>query len=591
MKNEKILLRSGYLAVGSRRHTYNQMKNNTSQSTILIRQKLVGGFCFLLWLLLFFRLAFLQVVMGRAYGTVAESQHKVKVPLLSERGDILDRNGRLLTGSLEVQSIYALPDHVKNKESTAGEIATLGLGTSKEILSLLQKRKRFVWIRRDVEREIVHKLRELDLEGIGVAKDQRRYYPRGSLAGNLLGFVGEDGVGLEGVEYEFDQLLKGEKGWVILQRGARGGVYPFPEYPAMDPRRGKDILLTIDADIQSICEESLAKNVKRFHAKGGSVICLDPKTGEILAMANSPGYDPNRNGRGAPGVWRNRIITDLFEPGSTFKVVIDAAAVEKEVVELEERVDDGSGVIVVSGRKIRDPKKHGPYTFQQAVERSSNAASVRIAHRVGRRDLYLFARNFGFGNRTGIDLPGEANGVLPLPEEWSSIRFANIALGHGLSGTVLQLSMAFGAIANDGVLLEPRILLAVGNAGRPPEVEPRVVRRVISLETTKVMKILLLGVVEQGTGRLASLPGLRIAGKTGTAQKVLEAGGYSKDRLITSFVGFFPVENPILLIACIVDEPKGNPWGATVSAPLFREITQKIVHLSSYQPLLLARMK
>ncbi|MCH7760779.1 penicillin-binding protein 2 [candidate division TA06 bacterium] len=568
-----------------------QLRIDKTQFPSPIRQRVVGWFCFLLWLLLLSRLAYIQVVRGSAYGTEAENQHRVKVPLFPERGKILDRNGRLLAGSLEVNSIYALPSQLRDKEKVAQKLAALGLGHSKKILSLLQRRKSFVWIRRDVEKEKILQVRELGFEGIGIAKDRRRYYPRGKLAGNLLGFVGEDEVGLEGVEYEYDDLLKGEMGWAILQRGARGGLYPFPEYPDMPPRPGKKIFLTIDADIQSICEENLEKYVERFHAKGGSILCLNPKTGELLAMANSPGYDPNRNGRGAPGVWRNRIITDLFEPGSTFKVVIDAAAVEKEVVELEERVDDGSGVIVVSGRKIRDPKKHGPYTFQQAVERSSNAASVRIAHRVGKRDIYLFARNFGFGTRTGINLPGEANGVLPLPEEWSSIRFANIALGHGLSGTVLQLSMAFGAIANDGVLLEPRILLAVGNADRPPEVEPRVVRRVISLETTKVMKILLSGVVERGTGRLASLPGLRIAGKTGTAQKVLESGGYSNDRLITSFVGFFPVENPILLIACIVDEPKGNPWGATVPAPLFREITQKIVHLSSYQPLLLARMK
>jgi cell division protein FtsI/penicillin-binding protein 2 len=465
------------------------------------------------------------------------------------------------------------------------------LGTYQEITNHLESQSKFVWIRRDVEKKVLQRIKKLDLKGIGVTKDQRRNYPMGIMGGNLLGFVGEDGVGLEGVEFEFDHLLKGEKGWTVLQRGANGGLYPFPVYPEIPPRSGKNVYLTIDADIQSICEVSLDKFIKRFRANGGSVVCIHPGTGEILAMVNSPGYNPNRRGSGSPRNWRNRVVTDLFEPGSTFKVVIDAAAIEKDVVDLEERVDDGSGVILVSGHKIRDPKKHGPYTFQQAVERSANAASVRIAQRVGKEDLYLYARSFGFGTKTGIRLPGEAHGSLSSPEEWSSIKFANIALGHGISGTALQLAMAFGAIANDGVLLEPQILHGVGSLGKLSRIKPKIVRRVITRDTASTLKELLQGVVKRGTGKLAKIQGVSIAGKTGTAQKIMENGKYSFDRVITSFVGFFPAEDPILLFVCIVDEPKGDVWGATVSAPLFRDIAKKVIHLPSYEGLIFSGVK
>jgi cell division protein FtsI/penicillin-binding protein 2 len=567
------------------------MKKNKKPQQIFTRQNFAGWFCFLLWAVLILRLGFLQVILGSTYSEAANNQHRVKVPLFPERGRILDKKGKLLAGSLEVYSIYAFPRQVENRERTAKRLSSVGLGTYQEILTLLKSQSKFVWIQRDVENRVLRRIKKLDLVGIGVTKDQRRNYPMGIMGGNLLGFVGEDGVGLEGVEFEFDQLLKGEKGWAVLQRGANGGLYPFPEYPEIPPRSGKDVYLTIDADIQSICEVSLDKYVKRFRANGGSVVCIHPRTGEIIAMANSPGYNPNRKGSGSPEKWRNRIVTDLFEPGSTFKIVIDAAAIEKDVVDLEERVDDGSGVILVSGHKIRDPKKHGPYTFQQAVERSANAASVRIAQRVGKEDLYLYARSFGFGTKTGIRLPGEAHGSLSSPEEWSNIKFANVALGHGISGTALQLAMAFGAIANDGFLLEPQILRGVGSFGKLSRIKSKIIRRVVTRDTASMLKELLQGVVERGTGKLARIRGVSIAGKTGTAQKIMENGSYSLNRVITSFVGFLPAEDPVLLFACIVDEPKGDVWGATVSAPLFRDIANKVIHLPSYEGLIFSGVK
>jgi cell division protein FtsI/penicillin-binding protein 2 len=567
------------------------MKKSKKPQQIFTRQNFAGWFCFLLWAVLILRLGFLQVILGSTYSEAANNQHRVKVPLFPERGRILDKKGKLLAGSLEVYSIYAFPRQVENRERTAKRLSSVGLGTYQEILTLLKSQSKFVWIQRDVENRVLRRIKKLDLVGIGVTKDQRRNYPMGIMGGNLLGFVGEDGVGLEGVEFEFDQLLKGEKGWAVLQRGANGGLYPFPEYPEIPPRSGKDVYLTIDADIQSICEVSLDKYVKRFRANGGSVVCIHPRTGEIIAMANSPGYNPNRKGSGSPEKWRNRIVTDLFEPGSTFKIVIDAAAIEKDVVDLEERVDDGSGVILVSGHKIRDPKKHGPYTFQQAVERSANAASVRIAQRVGKEDLYLYARSFGFGTKTGIRLPGEAHGSLSSPEEWSNIKFANVALGHGISGTALQLAMAFGAIANDGFLLEPQILRGVGSFGKLSRIKSKIIRRVVTRDTASMLKELLQGVVERGTGKLARIRGVSIAGKTGTAQKIMENGSYSLNRVITSFVGFLPAEDPVLLFACIVDEPKGDVWGATVSAPLFRDIANKVIHLPSYEGLIFSGVK
>lgn len=405
-----------------------------------------------------------------------------------------------------------------------------------------------------------------------------------SLAGNLLGFVGEDKTGLEGIEYQFESVLGGTPGWAVLQK-VSGNHYPFPDCPRKKAERGKDMILTIDASVQSVCEEELKKTVDRFRARQGAAIVLDPNTGEILAMANHPSYDPNLLGKGYPSTWRNRAITDMFEPGSTFKIVVDGAALDRSLVAPEDSIDSNGGVIRIGLLKIRDVKNRGIMTFAEAVAYSSNVVAVKIAGRLGKDRLYESARAFGFGNKTGIMLPGEAKGSLSPPGEWSEIRFANVAIGQGVAVTALQLALAYASIANGGELVEPRIVKGVvdSNGRFLKKSDVRIVRRVISKEACDKLSDVLRGVVEFGSGWMAQLDGIGVAGKTGTAQKAEPGTGYVDDKLVCSFAGFLPAIDPRLVIVVVVDEPVGKHWGSDVAAPLFKRIAKKVIEMRPYQ--------
>ena len=411
--------------------------------------------------------------------------------------------------------------------------------------------------------------------------NKKRIYSLGEVAGNLLGFVGKDNIGLEGVEYEFDPLLSGTPGWMTLGKTPRGHLYPYPGYPRTREVPAKDIVLTIDADIQAIAEESLGKRIGEVQAKRGMAVVINPKTGEILAMATVPCYNPNYWKREEER--RNVPVQDQFEPGSTFKIVPLSVIVDEGIVGLEDTVEDGSAKITISGKTIRDVRPHGPFTFAQAVWKSSNVAFVKLADLIGTRKFYATAKAFGFGIPTGVALPGEASGRLSLPSSWSSLRFANIAFGQGVSCTLLQLAFAYQSIANDGVLLKPIIIKEIlSEKGKVLyEFKPVRVREVLSPEKARGVSELLCGVIEEGSGKLAKIPGLRMAGKTGTANKCVN--GRYVSSYMASFVCFFPVEDPIFLVATMIDEPKYMHLGGDVCGPLMHDIAEKIIRIKEYR--------
>jgi cell division protein FtsI/penicillin-binding protein 2 len=408
----------------------------------------------------------------------------------------------------------------------------------------------------------------------------KRVYPFAEVGGNLLGFVGKDGIGLEGIEYEFDPLLSGKPGWMTLGKTPRGHLYPYPGYPRKRIEPAKDIVLTIDADVQSIIERALVRRVNQLTAKRGCAVVLDPGSGEVLAMATVPSSNPNR--WRAANNWRNAPLQDEFEPGSTFKIVTLSAVVEGKVVAVTDTVEDGSCEIMVKGKKIRDVRRHGPFTFEESVWRSSNVAFVRLSRMIGKQKLYDRAILLGFGTPTGVELPGETRGKLSSPSGWGELRFANLAFGHGVTCNLLQLAFAYQAIANGGMLLKPLIVKeVVSSSGKSLyKGESRRVRRVLPHETATEVTDLLCGVVSKGSGMLARMSDMRMAGKTGTANKCVK-GRYTNS-YISSFICFFPADAPIFLVACLIDEPKSLYLGGEVCGPLMREIVENLRYLRPY---------
>lgn len=544
-----------------------------------MRVKVFIVFTIFIWVMILLRLFSVQIVKGESYSETAKRQHKKGAYINTDRGCIYDRNGRLLAFSVPAKSCFALPHKISNPPRTANILSAIGLKEKEKILSLLTSKGKFVWIERYIEDSMVDRLNQYRLSGIFIAEDKRRYYPVAG-AGNLIGFCGEDSKGLEGIEYEFDSILNGKAGFAIFNLDANG--HTLLEYFEKNPEKGCDLILTIDSDIQRIVTEELEIGMKRYNASAGNCIVLDPKTGEILAIANFPYHNPNHKGNGHAAKWRNRAVADIFEPGSTFKIVTAAAAIQENIIHPDDSVDVENGSLIICGHEIKDVKEYKKLTFSEIIEKSSNIGVVKIAKRVGKEKLYLYARSFGFGCELGIDLPGEREGIITTPEKWSEIHFANIALGQGVAVTGLQLAFAYQAIANDGVLTRPLIVRKiVGKNGKiKKEFFPQTIRRVVSSKTAEILRGILHQVLESGTGRRARLS-IPVSGKTGTAQKSTEKG-YSKDKFFASFVGFFPTDDPKFLISIVVDEPKGKYQGGEVAAPIFRNIGERLLNLSDY---------
>lgn len=517
----------------------------------------------------------LQVLERDRLGAMAAAHYRETVKLPPDRGAIYDRQGHELAATVQVGSIYAHPNRIQKKAKTAGMLAAALKEDRRYILKKLRTGRSFVWIRRKVSPEKVQRVKELRLDYVGVAAEAGRYYPGRELAAHILGFVGVDNQGLEGLEKKYDDLLRGPQYRLVQMTDAmRRPFYVSRVVPSGE--RKHDLVLTIDKDIQYRAQKALREAVKRSGARGGHCVVVNPATGEILALAVAPEFNPNAFSRYSPDQWRNRVVTDSYEPGSTMKAFLLAAALEEDVVTGLTRFDCEHGDYSIAGHVIHDTHKYGVLTVSDIIVRSSNIGAAKIGGRLGYSRFLTYLKAFGFGQRTGSDFLGEARGFLRPAAAARPIDRLTAFFGQGLSVTSLQLVMGVAALANGGKLMRPYVVKEVrDDSGKVVRRNhPQMVRRVISPQTALSVSRILQGVVgEEGTGRSAAISGYRVAGKTGTAQKLdRKIGRYSKSKYVASFVGFAPAEDPKVAILVMIDEPKGIPYGGEVAGPVFRQI-------------------
>ena len=540
------------------------------------------------------RLAQVQLVQHDAYVAKAQRQQERTLSLEPVRGTILDRKNRVLAESVAAVSVYADPQSIVDVRGTAKALARVhGIDLSaSEIEEKLSANSAFAWIARQAPVETGEAIRNLHLPGIFLLDAHRRTYPRGTLAANVVGYIGLDGEGLAGIEHSFDAQMRGRAGRVTLLRDARRGMYLVGGEGPNRPVDGSDIVLTIDSVVQYITEHALAAVVAKWHAAGGTAVVMDPSDGSILAMASVPTFDPNRFGEFPPPAWRNRAVQDMYEPGSTFKIVTASAGLEEGLVTPSQIVDCGNGAIQIGNVEIHESggAKYGLMSFEEVMMHSSNVGTIRVGLSLGEDRFYRYIRRFGFGERTGIPLPGETPGKLRRTAQWSQVSTASISIGQEVGVTPLQIADAFSTVANGGVRVAPSIVDRIIDArGETVYQRPAPSRdRVISERTAAVLNEILKTVVARGTGQHASLEEHVVAGKTGTAQKAVK-GGYSADRFVASFGGYVPADRPRVVILVVVDEPKGSEYGGTVAAPAFKEIAEAVLHYLDVPPSIPAR--
>jgi cell division protein FtsI (penicillin-binding protein 3) len=543
------------------------------------------GFIRLFFLLLFsaviVRAFQLQILQGEKLRRLGERQHLKEWMILPTRGTIVDRAGEPLAASVEAQSVYARPRRLHDLESIARSLADALELDAMQARQKLKTEKPFVWLKRQITPKEAERIRSLNLEGVGMFIEPSRYYPQGQLAGQVIGFVGRDSQGLEGVELYYDSYIRGESGSPVIERDALGRRVLVQGVEEIHIPPGADIHLTLDSSIQHLAEKQLEAAITKFRAKAGVAVAVEPFTGEVLALAHYPFFDPNNFSRQSSNEWRNRAVSDSFEPGSTFKTIVAAAALEEGVVGKEDLFYCEFGKYAYAGKIIHDSHEYGWLPFYKIIQYSSNIGATKVAEKL-RKELYFkYIDRFGFGHLTGIDLPGEATGVIRPPETWSPIDLATHSFGQGIAVTPIQLVMAYAAIANGGFLMRPFVVRRV--VGPDGAVllynQPHVVRRVVSEKTAHLLTSILKGVVNDGgTGVMAGVDGFEVAGKTGTAQKPDPArGGYSARKKIASFIGFVPADDPRIVLLVVIDEPEVNVYGGVVAAPIFRNITSGVL--------------
>ena len=557
-------------------------RNDRSSARIVsrIQAALIIGLA--IWGLLALRLVLIQVVHGPRLAGLAERQHVASVLLTPDRGIIYDRNMTPLTDNLSVRSACAYPSEIESPRATARALARILGGSYDHYLSLLTEERNFVWIERQLPPEKSEALVDADLQGIGFHKENKRVYPHGRRAGQLLGFTDVDGRGIAGVEAQTEELLKGSEARVYHCLDSAGRRTPTPACTKIVPRDGADVVLTIDLNLQSIAEVELERAVRENGATKGMVLMQDPWTGEILAMASWPPFDPNSPQRYSVESQKNRPVTDQYEPGSTFKTITACAALPTGAADLSSVYYAGRGSMLFGGSRrfrIRDVHPYGWLDLRGATKHSSNVAFAQIGAATGDVALYSFARAFGFGCPTGIELPGEVRGVLHDPGEWSARSAHTVAIGQEVAVTGLQLIGAYSAVANGGYLMEPRIIKSVisedGEVIR--DSRPAVVRKAVDTEVAALVRGLLTAVTEEGSGRNARLAEILVAGKTGTAQKAIPgAGGFSSDKFVSSFAGMAPAHDPQIVCLIVIDEPEGRGLGGRVAAPAFARIMERV---------------
>lgn len=524
------------------------------------------------------RLFFVQIVEGSRYRDLAKKQYESKVPLRAERGRLTDRNGHDIATMMKMTSFAADPSIIEQRDLVAQLLASADGEPAQVYLDRMRNAKgRFVWLARAINTVLFPVLDTIRIRGLIRVKEPKRLFSHGPLAAQVIGTTDVDNNGLTGIELQYNELLRGRSGFVVMQRDGRGRLRP-----GIDPEReaamdGQGLQMTIDLEIQRVVEQELERGVREAGAASGTVVAIEPSTGDVLAMASFPSFHPNRLDLASDDAIRIRAITDQFEPGSTMKAITAAALLEEGRIGRTDAVDGGAGELLMPGGAIvKDDHPVGQTTFQGALEQSSNVVFATLSKRLDDRVFYKVVRDFGFGIPSGIDLPGEVRGRLKRPNEFDASTKMYMSFGYEVSATPLQVLTAYAAIANGGVLMQPRVVRAVtakdGTVLR--EIAPQRVRQVIRAETARTLTEMLVGVVNNGTGKRASIPGLRIAGKTGTAQAYTQ-GAYDRKNYRASFVGFYPADKPRVAMMVILENPTNDIYGGSTAAPVFHRIVQK----------------
>jgi len=546
------------------------------------RRKAEAVFLFFLFFLIICigRLLYIQFFNSSYLADIARKQHNLFVELEPLRGVIYDSSLRPQTLNLPADSLFASPNSIKDsdKEQIVGKLSGI-LNLNPDFLKeRLSRKKSFVWLARKISPQAAELIKKLNIKGLGFLRETKRSYPNTYLAAQVIGFAGLDNTGLEGIELYLDKYLKGQPGWAIFLRDARQKKLDIWEKMVL-PKDGEDIVLTIDQVVQYIAERELDKAFKTFHAKGANIIVMDPHTGRILALANRPTYDLNEHGGVSKDEKRNRAICDLFEPGSVFKIVTASAAIEEKRVSEEDKFFCENGSYRVANHILHDHTPHGWLTFREVIEESSNIGTTKVAQLLGPDIVYKYVKLFGFGSKLGIDLPGEISGMIKEPHYWSKTSIGAVPIGQEVGVTALQLVSAMSVIANGGQLMKPYIIDEIRDKQGEviKKTSPQLIRKALSLDTAARITKMLTGVVEEGTGKMAQIPGITSAGKTGTAQKLEPNGAYSHNKFTASFVGFAPAEDPMVVIVVSVDEPHPYYYGGVVAAPVFKNVAGDVI--------------
>ena len=540
------------------------------------------------------RLVILQVFDAGSLDQAAARQRRTVIDLPATRGRIFDRNLDDLALSVPARAIWADPRLVKDKKATAARLSRI-LGLKKAKLGeRLALKSHFVYLARRIPKQTGDVIQRLRLPGVFVEVDVARRYPAGPVAAQVLGFGDVVGHGQAGIEQQYAGLLRGHEGKIQLERDPQGRAIPQGRRSLEPAVPGTDVVLTIDQDLQYVTEQALARAVREHKAKAGSVVVMSPRTGEVLAMANAPTFDPNRIARSKPEARKNRAIADMFEPGSTNKTITAAAALQHGVVTPRTETIVPDNLPLCPEKTFHDSHSHAPelMTFADIVAKSSNVGTIMTARQLGRDGLYQAEVDFGYGRRSGVDLPGESPGIVRDAKSWYCTDLGTNAIGQGVAVTVLQMASVYGTVANNGVLQPPTLLRGMVDAhGRVEKAERKPGRRVVSARTARTLSRILEGVVEDGgTGTEAALDEWRVAGKTGTARKPdTEHGGYLPGAYVGSFIGFAPAQRPAVVVAVVIDQPTRGYYGGSVAAPVFREVTASALRRLGVVPTLPAK--
>jgi len=562
------------------------MKPLSNHQKLRLRMTLMGVVFFLGFGTIVARAVYLQVIFGPTLAARASDQYERTIQTSGKRGSIFDRRLREVAVSIETLSLAAYPRKIPNPGDTARAVAPIIHAKPKDLSRKLTTDRPFVWLKRQITPKEAQAVKALNLEGLEFLPEHSRFYPNRTLAAQVVGFTGIDGNGLEGIEYLFDAELTGRPQIATILKDAFGRGFEAQDDLSASTS-GNSVVLAIDGAIQHLAEKALQQAVETHKAKSGIAVVMDPRTGDILALAHVPLFNPNAFGDFNRNLRRNRAVTDAFEPGSTMKLFSAAAALESGCCTPHTIFYCENGNYRIGTNTIHDTKKHGWLSIQRIVKYSSNIGAVKIGETIGAETLHAALQRFGFGRPTGIECPGETKGSLGANRKWTTFDVAAVSFGHGVSVSAVQLASAVSAIANRGQLMKPRVVLKVtdprGRAIRT--IDPAPLGQAVSAKTAEaVTRMMEMVLTEGGTGVEAALDGYTACGKTGTAQKIDKDGTYSQDRYVASFAGFAPVEDPRLTIVVVVDEPQGDYYGGTVAAPVFREIAQSALGYLNVRP-------